>query len=95
MEGVYLDDKGDLAIDFDIMYWETFPNWTCNKVKLGSLDRKGLSEDKFKLTVDQDGIRRALQVNEMGKIIFFSSIFCMSCLKSVTFLQLIMCHKDT
>ncbi|XP_015684638.1 vomeronasal type-2 receptor 26-like [Protobothrops mucrosquamatus] len=61
MEGVYLDDKGDLAIDFDIMYWETFPNWTCNKVKLGSLERKGLSEDKFKLTVDQDGIRRALQ----------------------------------
>ncbi|XP_060549348.1 vomeronasal type-2 receptor 26-like [Pantherophis guttatus] len=61
MEGVYLDEKGDLAVDFDIVFWETFPNWTCNKVKVGSLERTGLSEDKFKLTVDQTAIRRAVQ----------------------------------
>ncbi|XP_013927794.1 PREDICTED: uncharacterized protein LOC106553753, partial [Thamnophis sirtalis] len=65
MQGVYLDEKGELAADFDIMYWVKFPNRTITEMNIGSLEREGRSEDKFKLTMDQNAIRRAMQVNEL------------------------------
>ncbi|XP_070592728.1 vomeronasal type-2 receptor 26-like [Erythrolamprus reginae] len=64
MEGVYLDEKGELAADFDIMYWVKFPNRTITKMIIGSLEKEGWSEAKFKLTMDQDAIRWAMQVNK-------------------------------
>ncbi|XP_026577039.1 vomeronasal type-2 receptor 26-like [Pseudonaja textilis] len=64
MEGVYLDEKGDLAADFDIMYWVKFPNRSVIKVNIGSLEREGYSEAKFRLTMDQKAIMRSLQVNK-------------------------------
>ncbi|XP_060549346.1 vomeronasal type-2 receptor 26-like [Pantherophis guttatus] len=64
IEGVYLDEKGDLAADFDITYWVTFPNWSVYKTNIGSLEREGCSEDKFKFRMDQDKVRRAIQVDE-------------------------------
>ncbi|XP_026544746.1 vomeronasal type-2 receptor 26-like [Notechis scutatus] len=64
MEGVYLDEKGDLAADFDIMYWVKFPNRSVIKVNIGSLEREGCSEAKFRLTMDQKAIMRSMQVNK-------------------------------
>ncbi|KAG8127603.1 hypothetical protein E2320_014508 [Naja naja] len=65
IEGVYLDEKGDLAADFDITYWVRFPNWTLYKMNVGSLEREGCSEGKFKFRMDQNAIRRAMQVDEV------------------------------
>ncbi|KAK9405726.1 type-2 vomeronasal receptor [Crotalus adamanteus] len=64
IEGVYLDEKGDLAADFDIMYWVRFPNWSIYKTRIGSLERKGCSEDKFKFRMDKDATGRAVGVDE-------------------------------
>ncbi|XP_063148808.1 vomeronasal type-2 receptor 26-like [Candoia aspera] len=64
IEGVYVDEKGDLAADSDIMYWVKFPNQSVIKVNIGSLEREGCSEAKFRLTMDQDAIMRAMQVNK-------------------------------
>ncbi|XP_026544747.1 vomeronasal type-2 receptor 26-like [Notechis scutatus] len=64
IEGVYLDEKGDLAADFDITYWVRFPNWSLYKTNVGSLEREGCSEGKFKFRMDPDAIRRAIQVDE-------------------------------
>ncbi|XP_026544748.1 vomeronasal type-2 receptor 26-like [Notechis scutatus] len=64
IEGVYLDEKGNLAADFDIMYWVRFPNWSIYKMNVGILEREGCSEDTFKFRMDQNAIRRAVQVDE-------------------------------
>ncbi|KAK9405727.1 type-2 vomeronasal receptor [Crotalus adamanteus] len=65
MEGVYLDEKGDLAADLDIMYWVKLSNQSVIKVTIGSLERKGCSEAKFRLTMDQKAIMRSMQVNKL------------------------------
>lgn len=66
MEGVYLDEKGDLAADLDIMYWVKLSNQSVIKVTIGSLERKRCSEAKFRLTMDQKAIMRSMQVNKVG-----------------------------
>ncbi|KAM3848268.1 vomeronasal type-2 receptor 26-like [Vipera latastei] len=64
MEGVYLDEKGDLAADLDIMYWVKLSNQSVIKMTIGSLERKGCSEAKFRFTMDQKAIMRSMQVNK-------------------------------
>ncbi|KAF7235722.1 hypothetical protein EYD10_17466 [Varanus komodoensis] len=54
MDGVYMDEKGELAADLDIVNWVKFPNNSVLKVKVGSIKRQGLSGRKF--TIDQDAI---------------------------------------
>ncbi|XP_062978056.1 vomeronasal type-2 receptor 26-like [Elgaria multicarinata webbii] len=52
MEGVYLDENGDLAADYDIVNWVVFPNKSVVRVTFGSLARQGSQGLKF--TIDQD-----------------------------------------
>ncbi|KAF7235273.1 hypothetical protein EYD10_17893 [Varanus komodoensis] len=41
MDGVYLDETGDLAADFDIMNWVLVLNRSIVRVKVGSIERQG------------------------------------------------------
>ncbi|KAF7235725.1 hypothetical protein EYD10_17464 [Varanus komodoensis] len=52
MDGVYLDEKGDLTADLDIVNWVKFPNSSVVRVKVGSIERQELSGRKC--TIDQD-----------------------------------------
>ncbi|XP_061469683.1 vomeronasal type-2 receptor 26-like [Rhineura floridana] len=54
MDGVYLDEKGELAADLDIVNWVKFPNKSLLRVKFGSLCRQGSPD--LQLTIDQDAI---------------------------------------
>ncbi|XP_044278141.1 vomeronasal type-2 receptor 26-like [Varanus komodoensis] len=54
MDGVYLDEKGDLTAELDIFNWVKFPNTSIAKVKVGSIQRQGMSGRKC--TIDQDAI---------------------------------------
>ncbi|XP_053149302.1 vomeronasal type-2 receptor 26-like [Hemicordylus capensis] len=54
MDGIYLDQNGDLAADFDIVNWVVFPNTSVVRVKFGSLERQGSPE--LKVSIDQDAI---------------------------------------
>ncbi|XP_066469191.1 vomeronasal type-2 receptor 26-like [Tiliqua scincoides] len=54
IEGVYLDEDGDLVADFDIVNFVTFPNQSLARVKVGSLKRQNSPEITF--TIDQDAI---------------------------------------
>ncbi|XP_061469585.1 vomeronasal type-2 receptor 26-like [Rhineura floridana] len=52
--GLYLDEKGELAADYDIVNWVLFPNKSRGRVKVGSLEREALSD--LKLTVNLEAI---------------------------------------
>ncbi|KAM6469647.1 vomeronasal type-2 receptor 26-like [Liasis olivaceus] len=52
--GVYLDEKGDLTADLDIVNWVVFPNKSVKRVKSGSLEKQA-SQD-FKFTIDQESV---------------------------------------
>ncbi|XP_061469682.1 vomeronasal type-2 receptor 26-like [Rhineura floridana] len=54
MDGVYLDEKGELAADLDIVNWVKFPNKSLLRVKFGSLRRQGSPD--LQLTINQDAI---------------------------------------
>ncbi|XP_066469200.1 vomeronasal type-2 receptor 26-like [Tiliqua scincoides] len=54
MDGVYLDEDGELVADFDIVNFVAFPNQSIARVKVGSLERKNFQEIQF--TIDQDAI---------------------------------------
>ncbi|XP_026545859.1 vomeronasal type-2 receptor 26-like [Notechis scutatus] len=54
MEGVYLDQNGELAADFDLVNWLKFPNRSLVRVKFGSFSRQRSQEPKF--IIDQDAI---------------------------------------
>ncbi|KAF7235274.1 hypothetical protein EYD10_17889 [Varanus komodoensis] len=47
IDGVYLDEKGDLAANLDLVSWVRFPNKSVDRVKVGSLERRGLPGPKF------------------------------------------------
>ncbi|XP_077187416.1 vomeronasal type-2 receptor 26-like [Paroedura picta] len=51
-EGVYFDENGDMAVDFDIVNWVATSNRSVKRVKVGSVERRGAEEIKF--TIDQD-----------------------------------------
>ncbi|XP_053149299.1 extracellular calcium-sensing receptor-like [Hemicordylus capensis] len=54
LDGVYLDENGELAADFDLVNWVVFPNSSVLRVKFGSLERQGSPNLQF--TIDQDAI---------------------------------------
>ncbi|KAF7235207.1 hypothetical protein EYD10_17949, partial [Varanus komodoensis] len=62
MDGVYLDEKGDLAAQFDTVNWVAFPNKSFWSVKFGSLNRQGSSNIKF--TIDQDAMMWSRKFNQ-------------------------------
>ncbi|XP_070592580.1 vomeronasal type-2 receptor 26-like [Erythrolamprus reginae] len=58
IEGVYLDEKGDLTADLDIVNWIISPNMTVIKVKSGSLIKQASQDLKF--TIDQKNMAQSL-----------------------------------
>ncbi|XP_042308475.1 vomeronasal type-2 receptor 26-like [Sceloporus undulatus] len=54
MDGIYLDEDGDLATDLDLVNWVVFPNRSVARVKFGSFQRQGSPERKF--TIDQEAM---------------------------------------
>ncbi|XP_070790576.1 vomeronasal type-2 receptor 26-like [Pituophis catenifer annectens] len=58
IEGVYLDEKGDLTPDLDIVSWIVFPNKSVKRVKSGSLEKRE-SQD-FKFSIDRKNITQSL-----------------------------------
>ncbi|KAM6473922.1 vomeronasal type-2 receptor 26-like [Liasis olivaceus] len=53
-DGVYLDENGELAADFDIVNWVMFPNKSVIRVKFGSLQRQ--ESPGLKFTINEDDI---------------------------------------
>ncbi|XP_070792463.1 vomeronasal type-2 receptor 26-like [Pituophis catenifer annectens] len=51
IEGVYLDEKGDLTADLDIVNWVVFPNKSVKRIKSGSLEK--LTSQDLKFSIDQ------------------------------------------
>ncbi|XP_070591738.1 vomeronasal type-2 receptor 26-like [Erythrolamprus reginae] len=54
IEGVYLDEKGDLTADLDIVNWVVFPNKSVKRIKSGSLEK--LTSRDLKFSIDQKSI---------------------------------------
>ncbi|XP_026547151.1 vomeronasal type-2 receptor 26-like [Notechis scutatus] len=54
IEGVYLDEEGDLTADLDIVNWVLFPNKSFKRVKTGTAEKQA-SQD-FRIIIDQMGI---------------------------------------
>ncbi|KAG8127604.1 hypothetical protein E2320_014507, partial [Naja naja] len=49
IDGIYLDENGELAADLDIVNWVKFSNKSVVNVKFGSIARQGSSEPLFKI----------------------------------------------
>ncbi|XP_070789446.1 vomeronasal type-2 receptor 26-like [Pituophis catenifer annectens] len=58
IDGVYLDETGDLTADLNIVNWDVFPNKSVKRVKSGTLEKRA-SRD-FKVTIDQKSITQPL-----------------------------------
>ncbi|XP_078242973.1 vomeronasal type-2 receptor 26-like [Pogona vitticeps] len=54
MNGVYLDENGELAADFHIVNWLMFPNKSTAGVEVGRIERQDSPE--IKVTVDENAI---------------------------------------
>uniref|UniRef100_A0ABM5FCK9 Vomeronasal type-2 receptor 26-like n=1 Tax=Pogona vitticeps TaxID=103695 RepID=A0ABM5FCK9_9SAUR len=54
MNGVYLDENGELAADFYIVNWLMFPNKSTAGVEVGRIERRDSPE--IKVTVDENAI---------------------------------------
>uniref|UniRef100_A0A670HQA5 G-protein coupled receptors family 3 profile domain-containing protein n=1 Tax=Podarcis muralis TaxID=64176 RepID=A0A670HQA5_PODMU len=52
--GLYSDENGDLAADYDIVNWVLFPNRSRGRVKVGSVERQASSD--LKLTINTEAI---------------------------------------
>ncbi|XP_077779725.1 vomeronasal type-2 receptor 26-like [Podarcis muralis] len=52
MDGVYLDEKGDLTADLDIVNWMVFPNRTLLRERIGRINRQKSLD--LKCTMDQN-----------------------------------------
>ncbi|KAM3848332.1 vomeronasal type-2 receptor 26-like [Vipera latastei] len=62
IDGVYLDEKGDLTADLDIVNWVLFPNRSVKRVKSGSL-KKEASLD-LKIFIAQKSIAQVEKLNK-------------------------------
>ncbi|XP_026579609.1 vomeronasal type-2 receptor 26-like, partial [Pseudonaja textilis] len=62
IEGVYLDEKGDLTADLDIVNWVVFPNKSVKRIKSGSLEK--LTSQHLKFSIDQKGITQFEMLNK-------------------------------
>ncbi|KAM6473939.1 vomeronasal type-2 receptor 26-like [Liasis olivaceus] len=62
MDGVYLNEKGDLEADLDIVNWVLLPNYSFTRVKIGSLERQGSLT--FKGRISQDGLTQTEVLNK-------------------------------
>ncbi|XP_026547856.1 vomeronasal type-2 receptor 26-like, partial [Notechis scutatus] len=62
IDGVYLDEKGDLTADLDIVNWVIFPNRSIKRVKSGSL-KKQASQD-LKIFIDQKSFTQVEKLNK-------------------------------
>ncbi|KAG6469533.1 type-2 vomeronasal receptor [Crotalus adamanteus] len=62
IEGVYLDEKGDLTADLDIVNWVVFSNKSVRRVKSGSLEK--VTSQDFKFSVDQKSIIQLEMLNK-------------------------------
>ncbi|XP_070592249.1 vomeronasal type-2 receptor 26-like [Erythrolamprus reginae] len=54
LDGLYLDENGELTADLDILRWAQFPNQSVVRAKFGSLTRQGSGKSMF--TIDQDAM---------------------------------------
>ncbi|KAL7986374.1 hypothetical protein Chor_011540, partial [Crotalus horridus] len=60
MSGIYLDEKGDPAVDFDIVHWAVLANIS-TEVKVGSIKKEASSE--IKLSINQSAIMWPISFN--------------------------------
>ncbi|XP_032064375.1 vomeronasal type-2 receptor 26-like [Thamnophis elegans] len=58
--GVYLDEKGDLTADLDILNWIVFPNKSVKRMKTGSLEKQTTQD--LKVTIDQKKVNKNPQL---------------------------------
>ncbi|XP_039204201.1 vomeronasal type-2 receptor 26-like [Crotalus tigris] len=65
LDGLYLDENGELAADLDIMSWFQFPNMSVVRSKFGSLTKQQSGEAM--LTIDQDAMMSPKWLNQMQK----------------------------
>ncbi|XP_060544533.1 vomeronasal type-2 receptor 26-like [Pantherophis guttatus] len=56
--GIYLDEKGDLTADLDILNWIVFPNKSVKRMKTGSVEKQTTQD--FKVTIDQRNVGQTL-----------------------------------
>ncbi|XP_044279579.1 vomeronasal type-2 receptor 26-like [Varanus komodoensis] len=54
INGVYLDENGNLSANFDLLNWVKFPNESIITVKFGSCKRQGSAD--FRLTIDHNAL---------------------------------------
>ncbi|KAK9405384.1 type-2 vomeronasal receptor [Crotalus adamanteus] len=62
MDGVHLDENGNLVADLDIMNWIVFPNKSVTKKIFGSLEKQRSSD--FKFSINQDALRHLKLLNK-------------------------------
>ncbi|XP_060547162.1 vomeronasal type-2 receptor 26-like [Pantherophis guttatus] len=60
--GIYLDEKGDLTADLDIVNWVVFPNKSVKRIKSGSLEK--LTSQDLKFSIDQKSITQLEMLNK-------------------------------
>ncbi|KAM3848346.1 vomeronasal type-2 receptor 26-like [Vipera latastei] len=63
MDGVFLDEKGDLYAKFDTVNWVPFPNKSFGAVKFGRIDRPQGSKD-LEFILDQEAINWSQRFNQ-------------------------------
>ncbi|XP_070790629.1 vomeronasal type-2 receptor 26-like [Pituophis catenifer annectens] len=63
--GIYLDEKGDLTADLDILNWIVFPNKSVKRMKTGSVEKQTMQD--FKVTIDQRNVGQTLPTSRCVK----------------------------
>ncbi|KAF7236084.1 Vomeronasal type-2 receptor 26, partial [Varanus komodoensis] len=63
LDGVYFDEKGELAADYDTLNWVAFPNQSFGSVRFGRAGGQGSSDLKF--TTDRDATPWFGQFNQV------------------------------
>ncbi|XP_063148810.1 vomeronasal type-2 receptor 26-like [Candoia aspera] len=62
IDGIYLEENGELAADLDIVNWVKFPNDSVFSVKFGSIARRGSLEPKF--NIDEEAMEWLKWLNQ-------------------------------